>query len=58
MEAERQEEDKMYLRSVQPRRPRDESPLNEMHSLRVTHHSSKNALNVSGTRSRRSDSSR
>jgi hypothetical protein len=52
------EEDKMYLQSVQPRRPRDESPLNEMHSLRVTHLSSKNALNVSGCKSRRSDSSR
>lgn len=49
----------MYLLSVQPRRPRDESTLNEMQSLRITSSPSKKALDVSKVRlSRRSDSSR
>jgi hypothetical protein len=49
----------MYLRTVQPRKFRDESPLNEMQSLRITSSSSKNALDVSKSKlSRRSDSSR
>ena len=48
----------MELHSGQSRKVRDESPINERHSLRVTNNSSKNALNVSGVKSRRSDSSR
>lgn len=56
---EKNEEDLPYLQTLQPRKSRDESPINEMQSLRITNSSSKNALEVSRSKaSRRSDSSR